>query len=114
MVHGFVVLFTVRLLFKVASLVVVRFIDAADGSDPKRLGAFLGLDYRGCTEIIDVGCDPPTIVKVPKQYRSLVVATDKDSKVGSLKFTGIVAVKIAHTPIFGRASQGVHVLLMPK
>ena len=59
-------------------------------------------DYVGSSHVINVWCNPSPIEKFPKMTASLMVASNKNCKVGGFGSATVVGMEVANLSIFNR------------
>lgn len=71
--------------------------DAAQPGNPQRAQP----QHVGRAHVVDIGCDPTTVVQLRQMGRSLVVAPDEDGQVGGLAGAAVVLVVVAQGAVLG-------------
>ncbi len=71
--------------------IVVAFPDAGQARNPE----WSAPDEVGGTQVVDVGCDPASVVQLEEVVARLVVAADEDGEIRCPALAGVVGMKLA-------------------
>ena len=86
-------------------VVVIAFPDAGESCYSKRSKP----NDVGGSKIVDIWCDPTSIMKFPEMITCLMVSAHKNRQIGSLSFTAIILVKISDFSKFKRDRHAIQI-----
>jgi hypothetical protein len=104
----------VRPFFSIPSQIVIVFIDTTDPRYTHHCFPLPDLHHSTRSEIVDVFSDPPPIVYVSQQIRSLVIPTHKYRKYRCSELSVEVLLELAHLLVFWWAFECIQVFFDPQ
>lgn len=105
MVNTLQIILTVWESFVMWLVVVVAFPDTGESCYSKWSKA----DDVGSPEIVDIRCDPPSIIEFPEMTTCFMVSAHKKRQVGGLSFTAVIFVKISDFSKFKRNRHAIQI-----